>query len=105
MATQTMEMNRYRKARRQVGKRSARIEFLYLLHTYLLVSLGIILWDIFMVPEATFFFWPLTFWSIGILSRLVFGVLMFDRFYDYRERKIDRALQSPRIQSQVELEQ
>ena len=79
MTTQMMEMNRYREARRQVGKRSARIEFLYLLPTYLLVSLGIILLDIFVVREATFFYLPLTFMSIGVLSRLVFGVLMFDR--------------------------
>ncbi len=96
MTTQMMEMNRYREARRQVGKRSARKEFLYLLPTYLLVNLGIILWDIFVFREATFFYLPLTFMSIGVLSRLVFGVLMFDRFYDNKERKIDRALQSPR---------
>ncbi len=96
MTTQMMEMNRYREARRQVGKRSARKEFSYLLPTYLLVSLGIILWDIFVVSEATFFYFPLTFLSIGVLSRLVYGVLMFDRFYDNKERKIDRALQSPR---------
>ena len=96
MTTQMMEMNRYREARRQVGKKSARREFLYLLPTYLLVSLGIILWDIFVVRELTFFYLPLTFMSIGVLSRLVFGVLMFDRSYDKKERKIDRALQSPR---------
>ena len=96
MTTQTMDMNRYREARRQVGKRSARKEFLYLLPTYLLVNLGIILLDIFVVREATFFYLPLTFMSLGVLSRLVFGVLMFDRFYDNKERKSDRALQSPR---------
>ncbi len=96
MTTQIMEMNRYREARRQVCKRSARREFSYLLPTYLLVSLGIILLDTFLVREATFFYLPLTFMSIGVLSRLVFGVLMFDRFYDNKERKIDRALQSPR---------
>ncbi len=64
--------------------------------TYVLVNLGIILWDILVFRESTIFYLPLTFMSIGVLSRLVFGVLMFDRFYDNRERKIDRALQSPR---------
>ena len=96
MTTQMMKMNRYREARRQVGKRDARIQFSYLLPMYLLVNLGIILWDIFVFREATFFYLPLTLSSIGVLSRLVFGVLMFDRFYDNKERKIDRALQSPR---------
>ena len=96
MTTQMIEMNRYREARRQVGKRDARIQFSYLLPTYLLVNLGIVLWDIFVVRETTFFYFPLTFMSIGVLSRLMFGVLMFDRFYENKERKIDRALQSPR---------
>ena len=96
MTTQMMEMNRYLEARRRVGNRDARIQFSYLLPTYLLVNSGIILWDIFVVRETTVFYLPLTFMSIAVLSRLVFGVLMFDRFYDNKERKIDRALQSPR---------
>ena len=97
MTIQMMENNRYREARRQVGKRSARIDFLYLFPAYLLVSLGIILLDILVVREATFFYLPLTFMSIGVLSRLVFGVLMFDRFYDNKERKIERALQQREV--------
>ena len=59
-------LEEYKKAYREVVKESAKIGFIIHLAVYVVVNIGLMVYNFLYDPEHIWFFWPLLFWGLGL---------------------------------------
>jgi hypothetical protein len=82
----------YRAAKRHVERK---IGFFIHLAVYLTVNTGLILFNLFIVPERIWAFWPLTGWGIGLLFHGL-AVFLTAPGASWKQRMIDNELKKQR---------
>jgi hypothetical protein len=85
MEVREMEIETYKKAYREVAKKEERRGFIHHLISYIILNTLMFLCDIFLTREATWFYFPLIFWGIGLLSHYLWGVRWIENELAKRE--------------------
>ena len=86
------ELEEYRSARREVEYSDARYWFKRHLAVYVVANIAIAVLNIWLMPERLWFYWPLVGWGVGLVGHYVFGVRMFNRWWEETERRISDKL-------------
>ena len=86
------ELEEYKLRRREVEYEDARYWFKWHLAAYVAANAAMTTSNILLIPERLWFYWPLIGWGIGLACHYVFGVRMFNRWWEETEKRISAKL-------------
>ena len=82
------ELEQYRSARREVEYEDVYYWFKLHLVVYVAVNSVVAVLNILLMPERLWFYWPLIGWGMGLACHYVFGVRMFNKWWEETEKRI-----------------
>ena len=74
-----VSLEEYKKAYRGVRKEKEKRGFIIHLTVYVIVNIGLIVYNLVYVPEHIWFFWPLIFWGLGLTCHYLGAVRFLER--------------------------
>jgi tellurite resistance protein TehA-like permease len=80
-----MEIEDYKRAYREVAKQEERHGFVAHLVSYILLNTLMFLCNIFLTKGVLWFYFPLIFWGIGLLSHYLWGIRWLENELTKRE--------------------
>jgi len=89
-------IERYRETKKVVEKRRAVRTFVIHLVAYIVGNMVLGLWNagtFYLRDNDNLWFWiPLLFWGVGVMVHYVYGVALFDNWWDRDERLVEERL-------------
>jgi hypothetical protein len=88
--SETITVQAYERAERELTLERERRGFAIHAAIYVVVNAFLIVFNLLVVPDDNWFYFPLLFWGFGLLMHYLFGVRQMGRIIETRQAQIEQ---------------